>query len=53
MALFAGRTTQRDLLHWLTPGDVRLLLPPDPGPEQMLEYVHLFDPRAELAPHGS
>lgn len=32
---------------------MRLLLPADPGPGQMLEYVHLFDPRAELASHDS
>jgi len=31
---------------------VRLLLPADPGREQLLEYVHLFDPRARLAGAG-
>jgi hypothetical protein len=52
MALFGGRS-RPDLLRWLKRGDVRLLLPADPGPEQMLEYVRLFDPRATLAAHGS
>jgi DNA replicative helicase MCM subunit Mcm2 (Cdc46/Mcm family) len=52
MALFGGRS-RPDLLRWLKRGDVRLLLPADPGPGQMLEYVHLFDPRAKLAAHGS
>jgi hypothetical protein len=52
MALFAGRT-ERGLLRWLQRGDVRLLLPADPGPERLLEYVHLFDPRARLASRDS
>jgi hypothetical protein len=29
--------------------DLRLLLPADPGRDQLLEYVHLFDPRAKPA----
>src|SRR5579871_6417644 len=32
--------------------DLRLLLPADPGRDQLLEYVHLFDPRAQLALAG-
>jgi hypothetical protein len=32
--------------------DMRLLLPADPGRERLLEYVHLFDPRAKLAMGG-
>jgi hypothetical protein len=52
MALFAGRT-RPDLLRWLKRGDVRLLLPTDPGPGQMLKYARLFDPRAKSAAHGS
>lgn len=52
MALFAGRERQ-NVLRWLKKGDVRLLLPADPGPEQMLEYIRQwFDPRARLKSHG-
>jgi hypothetical protein len=51
MAFFAGRARQ-NLVRALQ-RDVRLLLPADPGREQMLEYVHLFDPRARLASRGS
>lgn len=47
VTLFAGRERQ-NLLRWLG-RDVRLLLPADPGREQMLEYVHLLDPRARLS----
>jgi hypothetical protein len=32
--------------------DLRLLLPADPGRERLLEYVHLFDPRATPAMAG-
>ena len=32
--------------------DLRLLLPADPGRDRLLEYVHLFDPRARLALGG-
>jgi hypothetical protein len=45
MALLGGRS-RPDLLRWLKRGDVRLLLPADPGPDQMLGDVSLFDPRA-------
>jgi hypothetical protein len=51
MALFAGRV-RRNLARALR-RDIRLLLPADPGRERMLEYVHLFDPRARLASRGS
>jgi hypothetical protein len=51
MALFAGRV-RRNLVGALQ-RDLRLLLPADPGREQMLGYVHLFDPRARLASRGS
>jgi hypothetical protein len=51
MTLFAGRA-RRNLVQWLR-RDVRLLLPADPGREQMLEYVRLFDPRARLASRDS
>jgi hypothetical protein len=51
MALFAGRV-RRNLARALR-RDIRLLLPADPGRERMLEYVHLFDPRARLASQGS
>lgn len=52
MTLFAGRARQ-NLVRWLRRGDVRLLLPADPGPERMLECVRLFDPRARLVSHGA
>lgn len=52
MTLFAGRARQ-NLVHWLRRGDVRLLLPADPGPERMLECVRLFNPHARLASRGS
>jgi hypothetical protein len=51
MTLFAGRA-RRNLVRALQ-RDVRLLLPVDVGREQLLEYVHLFDPRARLASQGS
>lgn len=51
MALFAARD-RRNLVRALS-RDVRLLLPADPGREQLLEYVHLFDPRARPASSGS
>jgi hypothetical protein len=51
MALFAARE-RKNLVQALN-RDVRLLLPSDPGREQLLEYVHLFDPRARLASQGS
>jgi hypothetical protein len=50
MTLFAGRARQ-NLVRALQ-RDIRLLLPADPGREQLLEYVHLFDPRARLASQG-
>lgn len=50
MTLFAGRA--RDKLVRALQRDLRLLLPADPGREQLLEYVHLFDPRARLASGG-
>lgn len=50
MTLFAGRARQH-LVRALQ-RDIRLLLPADPGREQLLEYVHLFDPRARLASQG-
>jgi hypothetical protein len=50
MALFAARE-RKNLVRALN-RDVRLLLPADPGREQLLEYVHLFDPRARLAAAG-
>jgi len=52
MTLFAGRARQ-NLVRWLKRGDVRLLLPADPGPERMLECVRLFDPRAKPVSHGA
>ena len=52
MTLFAGRARQ-NLVRWLRRGDVRLLLPADPGPERMLECVRLFDPRAKPVSHGA
>ena len=51
MALFAGR--ERSNLVRALSRDVRLLLPSDPGREQLLEYVRLFDPRAQPASAGS
>ena len=45
MALFAGR--ERSNLVRALNRDVRLLLPSDPGRERLLEYVRLFDPRAQ------
>jgi hypothetical protein len=51
MALFAGR--ERSSLVRALSRDVRLLLPSDPGREQLLEYVRLFDPRAQPASAGS
>lgn len=51
MALFAARD-RRNLVRWLRRGDVRLLLPADPGQEQMLEHVYLFNPRARPASRG-
>jgi hypothetical protein len=51
MALFAGR--ERSNLVRALGADVRLLLPSDPGRERFLEYVRLFDPRAQLASAGS
>lgn len=53
MGLFGGNERAK-LLRWLRNGDVRLLLlPADPGQDQMLEYIRLFNPQAQLAPHGS
>lgn len=53
MALFGGNE-RRNLLRWLENGDVRLILPADPGPEQMLEYIRSwFDPRAKPVSHGA
>ena len=52
MTLFAGRARQ-NLVRWLRRGDVRLLLPADPGPERMLECVRLFSPYARPGPRGS
>jgi hypothetical protein len=50
MALFAARALE-NLVRALH-RDVRLLLAADPGREQLLECVHLFDPRARLAGAG-
>jgi hypothetical protein len=50
MALFPARE-RKNLVQALN-RDVRLLLPADPGREQLLEYVQLFDPRARLAAAG-
>ncbi len=50
MALF-GPGTRNHMLVSLR-RDLRLLLPADPGRDLLLEYVHLFDPRAGLALGG-
>lgn len=52
MTLFSGRA-RKNLVHWLRRGDVRLLLPADPGPERMLECVRQFSPYARPASRGS
>src|ERR1700760_2791752 len=51
MALFAGR--ERGNLVRALGADVRLLLPADPGQGQLLEYVRLFNPRAQPTSAGS
>jgi len=51
MELFAARA-RRNLVRALQK-DVRLMLPADPGPERMLEYVRLYNPDARLAGHGA
>ena len=50
MALF-GPGTQQHMLVSLR-RDLRLLLPADPGRDRLIEYVHLFDPRARVAMAG-
>jgi hypothetical protein len=50
MELFAARA-RGNLVRALR-NDVRLMLPADPGPERMLEYIRLYDPRASPAKHG-
>jgi len=50
MALFGPGTRQHMLVSLRR--DLRLLLPADPGRDRLLEYVHLFDPRARLAMAG-
>jgi hypothetical protein len=50
MALFAAR--ERGNLVRALNRDLRLLLPADPGREQLLECVRLFDPRARAGAAG-
>ena len=50
MALFPAR--ERNNLVRALNRDLRLLLHADPGREQLLEYVRLFDPRARLGAAG-
>src|ERR1700722_7977368 len=50
MALFPAQ--QRRNMVLALQGDMRLLLPADPGRDQLIEYVHLFDPRARSATAG-
>lgn len=50
MALFAARE-RKNLVRALH-RDLRLLLPADPGREELLGYVRLFDPRARLGGAG-
>jgi hypothetical protein len=50
MALF-GPGTRKHMLVALR-RDLRLLLPADPGRDRLIEYVHLFDPRARPAMGG-
>jgi hypothetical protein len=50
MTLFAARA--RGNLVRALQKDARLMLPADPGPERMLEYVRLYNPDARVAGHG-